>query len=172
LMERVSHAAKEQGVPTLEFMASRTSEQERLQALARASAKLEQDFGSWKTPWGEINRFQRLSGAIVPTYDDAKPSLPVAFTSSVWGSLAAFGASRPGKTKRIYGDRGNSFEAVVEFGPHIRAKSLLAGGENGNPASPHFNDQAAMYTRSEFKDVLFYPEDVEKHVDRRYHPGQ
>ncbi len=171
LMGHVSGTAKGQGVPLLEYMASLTSGQERLQALARASSKLEQDFGSWKTPWGEINRFQRLSGAIVPNYDDAKPSLPVAFTSSVWGSLAAFGASAPGETKRIYGDRGNSFEAVVEFGPRIKAKSLLAGGESGDPASPHFTDQAERYTKSEFKDVLFYREDVEKQLERKYHPG-
>jgi acyl-homoserine-lactone acylase len=172
LMEHVSAAAKAQDVPTLEYMASHTSEQERLQALARASAKLERDFGSWKTPWGEINRFQRLSGDIVQTYDDTKPSVPVAFTSSVWGSLAAFGASAPSKTKRIYGDRGNSFVAVVEFGPRIKAKSVLAGGESGDPASPHFTDQAEMYAKGEFKDVLFYREDVEKHRERQYHPGE
>jgi acyl-homoserine-lactone acylase len=75
-------------------------------------------------------------------------------------------------TKRIYGDRGTSFVAAVEFGPRVRAKSILAGGESGDPASPHFADQAAMYSRGEFKDVLYYKEDIEKQLERKYHPGE
>jgi len=155
------------------FVASDASKAELLAALDQATRKLEADFGSWKTPWGEINRFQHLSGAINQAYDDNQPSLPVAFTSSLWGSLAAFGVTTDtGKTKRIYGDKGNSFVAVVEFGPVIHARSILAGGESGDPASAHFNDQADMYSRGEFKEVLFYPDQVRQHSERTYHPGQ
>ncbi len=153
------------------FTAGHSSATEQLTSLAQASARLTADFGNWKTPWGQINRFQRLNGAIDLKYDDSKPSLPVPFTSSLWGSLAAFGASSASNTKRIYGDRGNSFVAAVEFGPRIKAKSILAGGESGDPASPHFLDQAAMYAHGEFKEVLFYPEDVKKHSERVYQPG-
>lgn len=163
--------ARARDIPVLDYMASVTSPRERLEALARASAKLTADFGTWKTPWGEINRFQRLTGDIVQPFDDSKPSLPVAFTSSTWGSLAAFGMSTPAHTKRIYGNVGNSFEAVVEFGPTIKAKSLLAGGESGDPASKHFTDQAERYTKQQFKDVRFYRTDVEAHAERTYHPG-
>jgi len=138
----------------------------------RASNKLASDFGSWKTPWGEINRFQRLTGDVVQAYDDSKPSIPVPYASGNWGSLAAFGMSSQQRTKRIYGERGNSFVAAVEFGPRIKAKSILAGGESGDPASPHFNDQAEMYARGEFKDVLFYKDDIEKNLERKYHPGE
>jgi len=76
------------------------------------------------------------------------------------------------RTKRIYGERGNSFVAAVEFGPKVTAKSILAGGESGDPASPHFSDQAEMYARGEFKDVLFYKEDIEKNLERKYRPGE
>ncbi|WP_426104828.1 penicillin acylase family protein [Massilia sp. TSP1-1-2] len=165
-------AARAREVPVADYIRDRLTAQERLQALARASARLEADFGTWQTPWGEINRFQRISGDVRQQYDDAKPSLPVAFPSAVWGSLASFGMSAPQTTKRIYGDRGNSFVAAVEFGPRVRAKSILAGGNSSNPASPHFADQALMYSRGEFKDVLFYKEDIEKNLERKYHPGQ
>ena len=138
----------------------------------RARDKLQTDFGSWKTPWGEINRFQRLSGAIDQQYDDSRPSIPVGFTSANWGSLASFGMTASPPTKRIYGDRGNSFVAAVEFGPRVRAKSILAGGESGDPKSPHFTDQAAMYARGEFKDVLYTKDDIEKQLERKYHPGE
>lgn len=172
LLEHARAAARAKEMPTIDFIGANIAPQDYLSALARASSKLEKDFGTWKTAWGEINRFQRLSGDILQHYDDSKPSLPVAFTSSTWGSLAAFGTSTQSNTRRIYGDRGNSFVAVVEFGPRLRAKSVLAGGESGNPASPHFSDQADMYSKGQFKEVLFYREDIQKQAERTYHPGQ
>jgi acyl-homoserine-lactone acylase len=172
MVAQASSRAKAQHVPVIEFVQTRLMPQERLDALGRASDRLQADFGSWKTPWGEINRFQRLSGAVDQQYDDKRPSLPVGFTSANWGSLASFGMTAQQTTKRIYGDRGNSFVAAVEFGPRLRAKSILAGGESGDPASPHFADQAAMYSRGEFKDVLYYKEDIEKQLERKYHPGE
>jgi acyl-homoserine-lactone acylase len=164
--------ARAASIPTVDFITTRLNADERLEALGRASARLERDFGTWKTPWGEINRFQRISGDIEQEYDDSQPSWPVAFTSANWGSLASFGMVAKQKTKRIYGDRGNSFVAVVEFGPKVKAKSILAGGQSGNPASKHFADQAGMYSRGEFKDVLFYKDDIAKQLERSYHPGQ
>ncbi|MSU22376.1 MAG: acylase [Opitutus sp.] len=177
LIAQVREATKAKGLAAGDllaihnFIAHETTATQRLEALARASAKLQENFGTWKTPWGEINRFQRLSGEVGAGFDDAKPSLPVGFTASNWGSLAAFSAVGPQKTKKIYGGVGNSFVAVVEFGPRLKAKSLLAGGESGDPASPHFNDQAALYAKGQFKEVWFYREDVEQHAERKYHPG-
>jgi acyl-homoserine-lactone acylase len=165
-------AARKMELPVLDYIATQLAPQERLYALARASAKLNEDFGSWQTPWGEINRFQRLTGDVVQPFDDSKPSIPVPYASGNWGALAAYGQTSAPKTKRIYGERGNSFVAAVEFGKRVRARSILAGGQSGNPASPHFMDQAEMYARGEFKDVLFYKEDVEKQLERKYHPGE
>lgn len=159
-------------LPAVDFITTRLAPGDYLAALARASARLTRDFGDWQIPWGEINRFQRLSGAVEQEYDDSRPSYPVGFASASWGALAAFGMVAPQKTKRIYGDRGNSFVAAVEFGPRLRAKSILAGGQSSNPASKHFDDQAAMYSRGEFKEVLFYRDDILRHLERAYHPGQ
>ena len=173
LAELAGRQAREQGVPVVDFMATdQVGADQRLAALASAVDKLQRDFGHWQTPWGEINRFQRLTGDIVQPFDDAQPSLPVPYASGNWGALAAYGQSSKSTTRRIYGERGNSFVAAVEFGPRIRAKSILAGGQSGDPTSPHFRDQAAMYARGEFKEVLFYPEDVAKHLERRYRPGE
>jgi acyl-homoserine-lactone acylase len=142
-----------------------------LQALAAASDKLAADFGTWKTPWGDINRFQRLTDDIAPAYDDSKPSIPVGFTSSRWGSLASFGARTYPNTKKMYGNTGNSFVAVVEFGDRVRARAVTAGGLNGDPRSPHFNDQAERYAKGDLREVYFYRPDVDKHAERTYHPG-
>jgi len=141
-----------------------------LQALTAASDKLAADFGSWKTPWGDINRFQRLTGDIVQPFNDAGPSIPVGFTSSQWGSLASFGARAYPGTKKWYGTSGNSFVAVVEFGDTVRAKAVTAGGESGNPASRHFNDEAKRYSTGDLRDVYFYRAQLKGHTEREYHP--
>ena len=114
--------------------------------------------GSWQVPWGEINRYQRNDASIVQTFDDSKPSVPVPFASAQWGSLASFGA------KRYYGTYGNSFVAAVEFGPRVRARAVTAGGESGNPASPHFADQVGRYAEGNLRTVYFWPEDQAGHI--------
>jgi len=129
-------------------------------------------YGKWNIPWGDINRYQRISSDIDQQYKDDQPSIPVGFASSTWGMLPSY-ASRyfPGTTKR-YGVNGNSFICAVEFGKKVKAKSLLAGGESGDPSSKHFTDQMQMYAKGKFKDVLFYKEDLMEHVERSYHPGE
>jgi len=172
MWRRVRADAESEDLSIYEYMASRSAPEQLLQALAAASDQLQADFGTWKTPWGDINRFQRLTGDIVQPFSDAGPSLPVGFTSSRWGSLAAFGA-RPYKgTKKLYGTSGNSFVAVVEFGDRVRAKAITAGGQSGHPASPHFNDQAARYCAGDLRDVYFYRSQLDGHIERQYRPGR
>jgi acyl-homoserine-lactone acylase len=157
--------------PVYDFHLDQLSDAVLIDALSEALAHLQRDFGSWQIAWGEINRYQRLTGDIAQPFDDAKPSSPVGMAPGMWGALADFSAWEPESTKRIYGTGGNSFVAAVEFGPRVTAKAIAVGGESGDPASRHFTDQAQSYIRGEFRDVLFYPEDVSAHAERRYHPG-
>ncbi|MBB4613577.1 penicillin acylase family protein [Novosphingobium taihuense] len=147
-----------------------TSAAQRRDALARAVARLTADFGGWQVPWGEVNRYQRTTAAIIQPFSDDKPSLPVAFASARWGSLASFGAKQYPGTRRWYGTSGNSFVAVVEFGPKVRAMAVSSGGASGREASPHFNDQADLYASGRMRPVYFYPEDLSGHVERSYRP--
>lgn len=149
-----------------------TSGQHKLDRLTAVLERLNSDFGRWDIPWGQVNRFQRLDGAIDSRFDDQAPSLAVPMASGRWGALAAFGARAGPHTKKLYGYRGNSFVAVVEFGEKVRAKSLLAGGQSGDPASPHFDDQAQAYVAHKFKPVAYYRADVEARAQKTYHPGQ
>ncbi|HEY6955881.1 MAG TPA: penicillin acylase family protein, partial [Flavisolibacter sp.] len=146
-----------------------TSSGERLDILAATLKDLEAGFGTWKTPWGEVNRYQRPADG---KFDDAKPSMPVGLAAATFGSIPSFASRRlPGLNKR-YGVSGNSFVACVEFGKKVTAKSIITGGQSFDPSSPHYTDQAERYIDGNFKDVLFYKEDVLKHVERRYHPGE
>ena len=167
----IQRRVRRTGLSAANYIASESTAEQLLQSLSTASDKLATDFGSWKTPWGDINRFQRLSSDIVHPFTDDGPSIPVGFTSGTWGSLASFGA-RPYKgSKKIYGSSGNSFVAVVEFGKTVQAKAVTAGGESGNPSSPHFNDQAKRYSTGDLRDVYFYRSQLRGHTERVYHPG-
>jgi len=152
---------------------------DQLNTLSDVLDSLKRKYGSWKIAWGEINRYQRISGDIQNHFDDKAPSLPVGYAASTWGMLPSFVSRIYSGTQKRYGYNGNSFVCAVEFvrkdsagGKKIKAKSLLTGGQSGNPASKHFFDQGEMYTKGQFKDVLFYKEDVIKNAEKIYHPGE
>jgi acyl-homoserine-lactone acylase len=155
------------GMSVWDWMERRASPAQRLAALDEAMARLRTDFGDWRVPWGQINRYQRNDGAIDQVFDDAKPSTPIPFASARWGSLASFGARRYPGTKRYYGTSGNSFVAVVEFGPRVSARAVSIGGESSNPASPHFADQVARYAAGDLRQVHFWPDELAGHVVSR-----
>lgn len=155
---------------TREFAATASPEQ-LINTLDLVINDLVARFGKWRIPWGELNRFQRSAGYPQPDFDDNKTSLPVPFASATWGMLPSFNSRYLPGSKMRYGVSGNSFVCAVEFGPRIRARSLLAGGVSGDPLSRYFNNQSEIYVNGQFKDVLFYKEDVLKNAARSYHPG-
>ena len=173
LQRSVARTASEARMSSYDYAIQRATPAERFRALVVASDTLTAHFGTWRTPWGHINRFQRLTGDIVQPFNDAAPSIPVAFPSARWGSLASFGARPYSGTRRWYGTSGNSFVAVVEFGADsVRARAVTAGGQNGTPASKHFNDQAIRYATGDLRPVYFYRSQLAGHIEREYHPGQ
>ena len=169
---RITAGKRTTRLAQFEYMSKTSSYKERLEIFEIALNNIKADFGTWKTPWGEFNRYQRLNGDIRQEFDDSKPSIPVGMASGTWGALASYGTRFGKDTKRQYGTSGNSFVAVVEFGDKVKAKTMLAGGQSGNPDSPHFDDQAQRYADGKFKDVAYYKEDVVKRGQRTYHPGQ
>ncbi|MGB7283308.1 MAG: penicillin acylase family protein [Candidatus Acidiferrum sp.] len=171
IRKRLGGEARKEGAYLSDYICAKVPSEVLLQSLSDASDRLTADFGTWKTPWGDINRFQRLNDDISPTFSDAGPSIPVGFTSSFWGSLASFGARPYPGTKKWYGTSGNSFVAVVEFGEKVRARAVTAGGESGRPSSPHFNDEAERYATGNLREVYFYPSQLKGHTEREYHPG-
>ena len=172
LWAKVAPLAKEDDDTVYDYMAVHSTAAQRLEALSEAVDRLTTDFGTWKTPWGQINRFQRIDDRIVQHFDDAGPSIPVPFTSAQWGSLASYGAKRYPDTKKYYGTNGNSFVAVVEFGERVHARAVTAGGESGDPSSKHFSDQAERYAAGNLREVYFYPDQLSGHVERTYRPGE
>jgi acyl-homoserine-lactone acylase len=147
-----------------------TSPAEKIEALNDIVGALQKGFGTWKVPWGELNRFQRLVGSGEPKFDPAKASLPVGLGPSFLGSLPSYETVWQGN--RQYGVVGNSFVAAVSFGPKVRAKSISTGGQSFVSGSKHFMDQSARFISGELKDVYFYKEDVLRHAEKTYRPGE
>jgi acyl-homoserine-lactone acylase len=155
----------------VDYLANKASPQDRLQALSDAVDKLTADFGTWKTPWGNINRYQRINDDIKSHFDDNAPSQPVPFDSAQWGSIASYSTVHD-TTKKWYGTSGNSVLGAVEFGPRVKAWMATVGGESGDPKSPHFTDQAHAYITGKMLPVFFYPDEYTAHAERTYRPGE
>jgi acyl-homoserine-lactone acylase len=172
MWRRTARDADDENSTVYDYIVAKTTGGQKLAGLAAALDRLTADFGRWNAPWGDINRFQRLTGDIVQPFDDAGPSHPVPFVSSRWGALASFQARAYPQTKKWYGTSGNSFVAAVEFGPKVRARAVMAGGQSGDPLSKNFKDQIERYASGNLRDVYFYREQLEGRTQRTYHPGQ
>jgi penicillin amidase len=144
----------------------------KIRALEAVIANLERAWGTWQVPWGEINRLQRVHTSGRELFSDTRPSLPVPGAAGSLGIIFNF-YSRPEKDqKRRYGYLGNTYVSVIEFGRQPQARSLLVFGENSNPTSPHYLDQARLYAAGEMKPSWFTLAQIKKHSDYSYHPGE
>jgi acyl-homoserine lactone acylase PvdQ len=63
--------------------------------------------------------------------------------------------------------------AAWEFPPAgVRGASLVPFGASGDPASPHYLDQAPLLSERRFKPERFTDQQVTRHAVRSYHPGE
>ncbi len=149
----------------------------RIRALEASLAELEKAHGSWKVAWGEINRLQRIHGSQIDLqghgmFRDDKPSLAVAGAPGPLGVVFNFYTLPQAGQKRRYGVAGHSFVGAVELTEQPKVKTILQFGESGDPASPHWFDQAALYAKKQFKPSWYAQADVEANCERTYHPGE
>ncbi len=136
-----------------------------LEPFNRTIEFLQKTYGTWKVSWGAINRIQRQPQG----FNDTLPSYAVPFVTSVYGMLPSFSSLRV-NTARRYGYHGNSFVCAVEFGSRVNAIALLAGGQSGDPDSPHYFDQGKMYASGKYRKVLFYKDEIDANTNRTYQP--
>ena len=147
----------------------------KFQALVTAAGKLKTFYGNWQVKWGDVSRMQRhvnyADMAKIP-FSDALPSLPCAGAPGPLGVVFnTYYAPPTAQRKKQYGVVGGSFIGVYEFGDKVKAATMLQFGESSNPDSPHFMDQAQLYSKKQFKPAWFDWDDVLAHAKSSYHPG-
>ena len=77
---------------------------------------------------------------------------------------------KDGKLRVRHGD---SFIMLVRWDKagHVTSESIQPyGAATNRPASPHYNDQAALFAAQKFKPVHFEWADAANHAARRYRP--
>ncbi len=154
---------------------------EQLAALMRAAEHLQNLHGTWQVPYGELYRSQRIPnlGDITDArFHDNGPSLislgghgpmGVIFTQYYTPSLQIPWVI---SQRKRYGVVGTSYVAAWEFRPEgVRGASLVPFGMSGDPASPHYFDQAELLSNQKMKPELFTKKEVLAGAERSYHPG-
>jgi penicillin amidase len=148
----------------------------KFEALVAAAGTLKGFYGDWKVRWGDVSRIQRhanyADAGKIP-FSDSQPSLPCAGVPGPLGVVFNTYYAPPNATrKKQYGAVGHSFVGVYEFGDKVQAATLLQFGACSDPKSPHFMDQARLYSKQQFKPAWFDWSDVLAHAKRSYHSGE
>lgn len=143
------------------------------QALDAAAEKVKSLYGDWKHPWGEAHRLQRVANQ--PNVKHAGVGL-----NSLFDSLPCPGTPGPlGIVFTVYSTPeipllrsqrfavvGASYMAVVEFSDDVRADSIMPFGASGRRRSPHFFDQAQLYSSRRFKPAWYREDEIRPNTSR------
>ena len=127
-------------------------------ALVEAAKKLKSLHGDWKVAWGKVTRTQRVPNATSveaagQLFRDQKPSLPLVGAPGPLGvAFTLYYTPSIPLRKQRFGVVGGSFMGVYEFGPRVKSATVLQYGESGDPKSPHYFDQAKLYSDTQIQD--------------------
>jgi acyl-homoserine-lactone acylase len=114
-----------------------------VKALRAAVDHLKAHFGSSLVPWGQVLRLRR-----------GNLDLPLDGDVGFFGGLEclrATGTQRRDKSGRFVFDGGQVIPTVVELTDPIQAWSIVPYGQSRRPESPHYADQARLYSAGQMR---------------------
>jgi acyl-homoserine-lactone acylase len=124
-------------------------------ALDSAAALVLTKYGSLAVPWGDVYRARRDS-----------LDLPANGAFSDLGVFRNVGY-RSAANDRYVVAGGDSYVAVMEFGPTVRAASVIGYGNASRAGSPHRTDQLGLFAGQRLKPVWRSRADIERNLGRR-----
>ena len=126
-----------------------------VKALEIAAQTIAKERGAVDVPWGDVYRLRR----------DAV-DLPANGGPSDLGIFRVVGFKKDpdGKLEAVGGD---SYVAVIEFGPSVRAMSLVTSGNFSEEGSPHRTDQLKLFAEKKLKPVWRSRLEIEGNMEKK-----
>lgn len=123
--------------------------------LKKAAGMVLKQYGALDVSWGSVYRF-RGGGYDFPAN----------------GGPGYFGIYRtiyfsPDKDKRFSATTGDSYVAVTEFGPKVKAMVSLSYGNASQPGSKHIYDQLKLMSEKKLRPALLDKADVMKNLEEK-----
>ncbi|REK18838.1 MAG: acylase [Planctomycetota bacterium] len=129
-------------------------------AFVEALREVNATYGRPDVSWGEAHRIR---------YGDV--DLPVSGGSGLMGCFRVIGFAEDPDGK-LRANTGDSWVFAVEFGQPVKAYTIISYSQSELPDSPHFNDQAPLFSANRMKRAAFTDAEIEAQLIRSYRPGQ
>jgi acyl-homoserine-lactone acylase len=128
-------------------------------ALLQAANRLHENYGRLAVPWGEVKRLSR-GDREWPLSGDGLGSLGMDTLRATAG--AAFNDDH-----QIIARGGQCVTSVVMLTDPPQIRAVVAYGQSNNPNSPHFADQAPLYSEERLREVPWTLEQLQANVESK-----
>jgi acyl-homoserine-lactone acylase len=124
--------------------------------LVKAATEVEKQYGAMDVAWGDVNRFK------VGQYE-----FPANGGSGQYGIFRTMYFQRNAADNKNYAFFGDSYVAITEFGPKVRAQVLLSYGNATQPGSKHIGDQLSLLAEKKLRPALLTREEVMQNTEEK-----
>jgi acyl-homoserine-lactone acylase len=126
-----------------------------VRALETAARTVARERGAVDVAWGDVYRLRQDAVDLPANGGPGELGIfrVVGYKKDADGKFAAAG--------------GDSYVAVIEFGPSVRAMSLVSSGNSSEQGSPHRTDQLKLFAEKKLKPVWRSRLDIEGNLEKR-----
>ena len=134
-----------------------------------AAAAMVKDLGSTEIAMGDLFRVGRgeqswpLGGETIAALE--MPTCVADLSPLCERTMRAFSSSPINEHGERRAWRGSNSMRLVEFSKPVKSWSLHVYGQNDDPASPHFDDQAKLLSKRKFKPTYFNRDELDTHIE-------
>jgi acyl-homoserine-lactone acylase len=131
-----------------------------VQSFVEALREANERYGRPDASWGETHRIRQ-----------GDVDLPVSGGSGLLGCFRALGFRQDRDGKQV-ANGGDSWVFAVEFSQPPRAYTIVAYSQSEIEGSPHYSDQAALFSANQMKRAAFTEAEIEAQLLKTYRPGE